>query len=326
MLMAAGLGTRLKPFTDMEPKPLLPLMGIPTAQFAVDALVAAGVRKIVANVHHLPARAVAGLSALDLGGAVLAISDESDLLLGSAGGMKKARTLLGDGPFFLLNSDVLCDVNLEALALQHAKLRKKDGVMLTLAIFPRATTGGRYKEILFDTSTDLITGLGGVVMDRPFFIGAAIIEPDALTHVPDRGPADFVSTILAPAIAEKKAGVFLSDGVWQDVGSPDLWIGAHVELIRLLETGKLDLRWKKRIESANKRVGELIWVSKDCPKQTRMNEWVGPCYWSPQGDTTALPPKAFGPRSVAYGPAGSNSAKSGISMRGVWVGSGTATD
>jgi NDP-sugar pyrophosphorylase family protein len=60
MLMAAGLGTRLRPFTEMEPKPLLPVMGIPMAQFAVDALVATGVRHVVANVHFKPERARAG--------------------------------------------------------------------------------------------------------------------------------------------------------------------------------------------------------------------------------------------------------------------------
>ena len=58
MLMAAGLGTRLRPFTDLTPKPLLPLMGIPMATFAMEALGRAGVRRVVANAHHLGERVI----------------------------------------------------------------------------------------------------------------------------------------------------------------------------------------------------------------------------------------------------------------------------
>src|SRR4051794_13663614 len=103
MLMAAGRGTRLRPFTDLAPKPLLPLLGVPMAQFAVDALAQAGVPRIVANIHHHAAATRAGFAALDLAGTELVFSDESAELLGSAGGIQKASPLLGEGPFFLMN-------------------------------------------------------------------------------------------------------------------------------------------------------------------------------------------------------------------------------
>src|SRR4051812_48037749 len=108
MLMAAGLGTRLRPFTDRYSKPMLPLLGSPMAAFAYDAVRAAGVEKVVANVHHLAAATEAGLFALrEPGGPRIEISDESSLLLGSAGGLRQAAPKLG-GPFFLVNGDVLC--------------------------------------------------------------------------------------------------------------------------------------------------------------------------------------------------------------------------
>src|SRR5690349_9521799 len=96
MLMTAGLGTRLRPFTDLLPKPLLPLMGIPMAQFALDALAEAGVEKVVANVHHLPEKLRESLPGLATQAGIkeLRLSDETQELLGSAGGMRNALPLL----------------------------------------------------------------------------------------------------------------------------------------------------------------------------------------------------------------------------------------
>lgn len=89
MLMAAGLGTRLMPFTERAPKALLPVLGVPIAQFALDSLARAGVDRVVANVHHHASAAKQGLAQLDRGDADFFVSDESERLLGSAGGSVK---------------------------------------------------------------------------------------------------------------------------------------------------------------------------------------------------------------------------------------------
>jgi MurNAc alpha-1-phosphate uridylyltransferase len=104
MLMSAGLGTRLKPFTDLEPKALIPVMGVPTAQFSLDALAQAHVETIVANIHHQAEKARAGLESLERGNARLVISDESALLMGSGGGIAKALPNFGHRPFYWLNA------------------------------------------------------------------------------------------------------------------------------------------------------------------------------------------------------------------------------
>jgi NDP-sugar pyrophosphorylase family protein len=332
MLMAAGLGTRLKPFTEMEPKALLPLMGVPMAQFAVDSLVHAGVTRIVANVHHHSERAQAGLQGLERGEADLLISDESAELLGSAGGLRKALPHMEGEPFFLVNADVLCDVDLEALARTHARLRARHGVKLTLTVFARPPTGPadvqreKYREIHFDPATSLISSLGEHALGRPYFVGAAVIEPDALTGVPPEGPAEFVPTVLAPAIAEGKAGVFYTSGQWHDVGSPKLWQDAHIAMLRLLETGGLSRLWRARLEQGNKRIASQVWVSKDAPaRYLRTANWAGPAYWSPLRDSTATAPGVFGPDAVLYGTAQGVSSvsteelSSGIGFRGVWT-------
>ncbi|MCM2277604.1 MAG: nucleotidyltransferase family protein [Oligoflexia bacterium] len=315
MLMAAGLGTRLRPFTDREPKALLPLLGVPMAQFALDALREAGVRTVVANIHHHPERARAGLQALDRGGVRLEISDESRELLGSAGGIGRALPLLGPEPFYLVNADTLCDIDLAALGRQHQRLRRRWDVLLTLTLFQSGPKGAKYREIRFDPERELVTGLGEPVESRPFFVGAAVLEPKALRNVPGSGPSEFVPTILEPALREGRVGAHLASGSWHDVGSPQLWLQTHLALLAGLETGRISPRWRARVESANRRIGPQSWVSRSA-RLAGSGLWAGPAYWNPWGDPKAQAPRELGPRAVVYGALENSRLSGGISLGG----------
>lgn len=321
MLMAAGLGTRLRPFTEMEPKALLPLMGVPMAQFALDALAAGGVTHVVANLHHHAEKARDGFSRLAKGPEMtLDLSDESGELLGSAGGIRKALPLFGGEPFFLVNADVLCEVDLGALARAHALNRARNGAVLTLTVFRAGPAGGKYREILFDAAQGLVTGFGVPAEGKPYFVGAAVIEPEALASVPE-GPQEFVPTILEPAIRAGKAGLYVAEGQWHDIGSPQLWLNAHTSLIQGLECGRVPPLWRARVESGAKRVAPNIWISRACSKNFSLSEWAGPVYWDSMCDETARPPQKLGPRAVMYGAAHSpgETFSGGIGYRGVWV-------
>lgn len=321
MLMAAGLGTRLRPFTHHQPKALFPLMGVPVSQFALDSLAGAGVRKIVANVHHHAERARDGLGRLDRGSADLLISDESELLLGSAGGIRKVLPRFGAEPFFLVNSDVLCDVDLRSLASTHERLRARWGVTLTLAVFDRSPGTGRYREIMVDRPTGLIRGFGELTSGKPFFIGSAVLEPDALDRVPEGRPAEFVPLVLEPAIKAGRAGFHPCSGVWKDIGSPELWLDAHLHLLRSLESGRLHRNWRHRLETLNRRIAPEVWVSKGSPWPIRSAEWVGPAYWDGRRSEIAhVPCRALGPNTVLYGSVPESShLESGIGYQGNWV-------
>jgi mannose-1-phosphate guanylyltransferase len=303
MLMAAGLGTRLLPFTEIESKVLLPLMGIPCAQYAIDSLSRAGVRKIVANVHHHVERAKEGFSRLEWGAVQPIISDESALLLGSAGGLAKASAHFDGKRFFLVNADVLTDIDLRALAHRHQLLRDRHGVRLTLTVLPQPAGGGSYREIQMDQDAGLISGLGEVVRGRPYFASAAVIEPEALEGISPDEPSEFVPRILDPAIRTGKAGFFLTQARWFDIGSPALWREAHLELMRGLETGSISPLWRKRIEALNRRIGERMWVSKNTRRSFPTADWWGPGYFNHLQDSTAQPPREFGPDAVLYGDA-----------------------
>src|SRR5690606_25829568 len=114
MVMAAGLGTRLRPFTEKTAKPLLPLLGVPMAQFAYDLISRTSVEKTVANVHHLATASSQALRFLEHSGSI-EISDESHLLLGSAGGLAKAAPHFKGKPFYVLNADTICNTHLQDL-------------------------------------------------------------------------------------------------------------------------------------------------------------------------------------------------------------------
>jgi MurNAc alpha-1-phosphate uridylyltransferase len=312
MLMAAGLGTRLRPFTEMCTKALVPVMGVPVAQFAVDLLVRGGVKNLVANIHHRPEQARSGLEALDRGKASLAISDESAQLLGSAGGYRKALPLLGSGPFFALNADVLCDVDLDALFHAHQRLRARSGVALTLAVLRQAPPGEKYRRIVVDPASSLVTG---VQMDPeespPFWAGVAVLEPEALAGVPD-GPAEFIPSILKPALERGKVGAHLFSGAWFDVGSPELWLRAHLALIDGLETGAIPRDWRTRIERSSHRLAQGQWVSNHA-RRVDNGGWEGPCYF---GGETKDAPRMLGPEAVLYGRAPEGKLARGIAYGG----------
>lgn len=323
MLMTAGLGTRLRPFTNIATKALLPVMGVPGAQFAIDSLVHSGVETIVANIHHDALNTKLGLLSLSHPGARMVISDESKELLGSAGGIRHALPHLGESPFFYMTSDTICDLDFQALANQHLKNRSQWGVHLTLAVFPSSPAGLKYREIHFDFQTGLITSLGGLTSGRPFFIGAAVLEREAFERVPKTGSADFVQHLLLPAIREKKAGVFLTSGVWYDFGSPSLWLKIHLAMIQRLERDEFQSGcshlWKSRIKGSNSRIQEQIWVAQGAPVQeSKSLEWEGPCYWG-YGKSGEIPPQRLGPKTVLYGSVRQvDPIRSGIGYGGIW--------
>ncbi len=325
MLMSAGLGTRLRPFTERIPKVLLPVMGVPIAQYVLDSLLRYGVTRVVANVHHHAIQAQSGLMALEGAQGRVQTSDESSRLLGSAGGIRHALGHFSTNTFFYMNGDVLCDLDWASLASCHFRLRASHGVNITLAVFPESPAGENYREILYDPFSGLIQGLGEKKSRCTYFIGAAVIEKGACGQIPSEGPADFVSNILEPAIACKKAGVFISSGSWYDIGSPSLWFQSHLALIDRLETGRWESpesrQWKARIEKTNQRVGERIWTSRGSPVPTMTSRWRPSVYWDGRGTQGEFVPKNLGSDSVLYGSgnAGRGKYQRGIGIGDLWV-------
>jgi NDP-sugar pyrophosphorylase family protein len=301
MIMAAGLGTRMKPFSNFRAKPFLPLMGAPVIQFVVDLLVQHDVQNVVVNLHSHYQNSLVELKSIETKNLNLKTSDESQQLLGGAGGIRQALPLLSSEKFFILNGDLICDVNLQKLAMRHAQLKTALGVEMTLALCAKDSNGEKYREIVFDTN-GLVTGFGNYSSSAPFYVGVAVMEKSALEFVPPSGPGDFVNDILRPKMERKKVGTFLVDSEFFDVGTPRNWLNAHVDLIHGLESGRQIPKYiRNRIESISCRVAEKVWIAKKDIGRWRAKQWVGPAYWNTLGDESSYCPKFLGPNAVVYG-------------------------
>ncbi len=137
MIFAAGLGARLMPLTANKPKALVELAGKTLLQRCVDKLIASGITSIIINIHHFPQLMRNAIAKLDCGDAEIIISDESQLLLDTGGGLlHAARHLKDSGPVLLHNVDIVSSVNLRQMAGQH----KISGALATLAVSDRSTT------------------------------------------------------------------------------------------------------------------------------------------------------------------------------------------
>lgn len=148
MIFAAGLGTRLKPLTDTMPKALVPVAGKPMLEHVINKLKTEGFNEIVINVHHFAQQIIDFLKANDNFGIKIHISDETEALLDTGGGIKKAASYF-DEPFLVHNADILSNVNLKALYDFHIS----SGDDATLLVSHRKTS--RY--LLFD-QTDHLCG------------------------------------------------------------------------------------------------------------------------------------------------------------------------
>ncbi len=231
-VFAAGLGTRLKPLTDTCPKALLEVAGRPMLVHAVDKLYHRGVRRIIINVHHHAEQMKAFIANLSAGsgktrpGLELHISDESDLLLDTGGGLKKASEMLrGEGPFFAWNADVISDIDLTAMMEYHRKFKP----IATLAVTNRQ--GSRYFlwennrlagwENIQQRKKLICYGDPSRPLDSLAFSGIHIIEPDLLDLITEQGVFSIKDVYLRLA-AEKTIRYFehSAEG-WIDIGTPE---------------------------------------------------------------------------------------------------------
>ncbi len=151
MVFAAGLGTRLRPLTDHCPKALIEVGGEPMLGRIIRRLIDAGVTEVVVNVHHFADMIKSYLAANDNFGIRIHVSDESDLLLDTGGGILKAqRWLDGDEPFIVHNADILSDIELSEIYRRHVD----SGAIATLLVARRNSS--RY--LLFGKSDGRLHG------------------------------------------------------------------------------------------------------------------------------------------------------------------------
>jgi len=219
MIMAAGLGKRMRPLTATRPKPLVEVAGKALLDHVIDRLKSAGVARAVVNVHYLAGALEAHL-ANRVSGIEVVVSDERAELMETGGGLVQARDLIGAAPFFVVNSDNFwVDGPTDALRLLAA--RWDDSTMdalLLLVPLARAHNHGGLGDFHLDPR-GRITGRRKRARLAPFvYTGVQIMSPRLIADWPE-GP---FSTMLfwERAIAAGRAYGVVHQGLWFDVGTP----------------------------------------------------------------------------------------------------------
>jgi NDP-sugar pyrophosphorylase family protein len=255
MILAAGLGTRLRPLTDNVPKALVELNGCTLLEILITRLKSFGVTEIIVNVHHHAEKIVSFLKANSNFGLRIELSREDDLLLDTGGGLKKAAWFFQEGnssePFLLHNVDVLSNIDFHQMLAAH----KKSSALATLAVQKRPSS----RQLLFDQNNLLVgrsikdvetlvsdsisqandrhserseesafssdSSTPSVFREGPLplaFSGIHIISPRLLNLITESGVFSIIDTYLRLSASNEKISAFRADSFyWRDLGRPE---------------------------------------------------------------------------------------------------------
>lgn len=233
MVLAAGLGTRLRPLTNDRPKALVEVAGRTLLEIALERLREFGIRDVIVNAHHFADMVSDCLRAHDNFGMRVEVSRE-DVLLDTGGGLKKAGWFFkgdGDQPFVLHNVDVLSTIDLGKMAEAH----RKSGALATLAVQDRKTS--RY--LLFDDDLQLCGRRAGedeIVrtasrLNSRAFSGIHVLSPRIIQLINEEGVFSIIDVYLRLAgDGEKIEGFRADEYYWRDLGRPENIVQAEKDL------------------------------------------------------------------------------------------------
>ncbi len=223
IILAAGLGSRLKPLTDKTPKALIEVGGKPLLLHAAEKLIAAGVSDIVVNIHHHGNMIKEFIAQLDYPGVKFHVSDETDELLDTGGAIKKAAPLLqGIHPFFIYNADVLAGIDLQDMLAKH----EKEKPLATLAVTRRQSS--RYflwkDRQLVGWTNKSTANPGSATFDgteKLAFSGIHLADPSLLRLITETGRFSIKDLYLRLAPHHRIMPYLHDHRFWADTGTPE---------------------------------------------------------------------------------------------------------
>ncbi|MGC4100423.1 sugar phosphate nucleotidyltransferase [Ferruginibacter sp.] len=225
IIFSAGLGTRFKPWTDSHPKALAIVNGKSLLQRNIEYLQQYNIKDVVVNIHHFPDQIIAAIKENNGWGSNVIISDESDMVLETGGGLVKARHLLeSDQPFFSLNVDILTNLDLNKLMAFHQQHKP----LVTFGVTNRRSS----RVLLFDNDNRLCgwknvqTGETKIAIDKPGLVEKAyscvvIYEPQIFSLIKEQGKFSIMDSYLSLAAEHVILGYDHSGDKLVDVGKPE---------------------------------------------------------------------------------------------------------
>lgn len=224
MIFAAGFGTRLKPFTLKHPKALCPVNGVPLLERNILYLKSFGITDLVINVHYFADQITSFLAKNNQFGCNIQISDETDAILETGGGLLKARPFLEDATFVVMNVDILTDLKLDQMILTH----KESKALVTLAVSDRESS----RKLLFNDD-HLLSGWKNLSSNETritreeksykemAFSGVHLIDPKLFNLLEEQGKFSIIQPYLNLSKTNKIVSFNHSGGILIDVGRPE---------------------------------------------------------------------------------------------------------
>ncbi|MEN8140274.1 MAG: sugar phosphate nucleotidyltransferase [Thermodesulfobacteriota bacterium] len=220
MILAAGRGTRLLPYTTLRPKPLFPVLDRPVLFHACQALAEAGASEIIVNCYYLAEQIMAAVAPHPQ-----IITSAEDMELGTGGGLRQAAHLFGDEPLLLVNGDIFHTIDLAALWHQH----QKGGAAATLVLhdcprFNKVSVASDDTIMAFTPQEDAQRTLA--------FTGIQVVDPGLLATIPPRTFFNMIDCYSqAIARGEQIAAQVVSGHFWTDMGTPADYLDLHGQLL-----------------------------------------------------------------------------------------------
>lgn len=222
MILAAGLGTRLRPLTLHTPKPILPLDGTTLIDHQLGYLAKSGMKHVAINLHHLGEKIREHIGGDSVRGMEINFSDEPTIL-GTGGGIKKAARFFGRKPFVVLNADALIACDIKALIKAHLK----SGAQATMVVKEASGNSGFTPLDVDEEGT--VEGFGS---GKYFYCGLQVLGPEIFDTLPPSGtPACLIDDGYKKLIERGgKVGAFIYDGYFNDMGTPERYKQAKVDV------------------------------------------------------------------------------------------------
>jgi len=219
-ILGAGLGTRLRPYTEKLPKPLLPVEGRPLIEYALDHCIEAGIERFIINTHHCPEEYEKAFPEASYRGCPIDFRYEP-VLLETAGGLKNVEDLLSpDESVLLYNGDILTDLSLAPLLEFHHWTESES----TLAL----RSSGPVQNVTVDTDSGQLLDLRQTLLPdqtpNAGYTGICVVAPAFLERI-EKDKVESLVPIWLQAINDGASihGIVLDDGEWNDVGTVEVY-------------------------------------------------------------------------------------------------------
>jgi len=222
IILAAGLGTRLKSLTEKRPKALMPIVNRPVIARTIDYLKSYGVNEIAVNAHHHYRQLVDYLNKGASFGVGMDVRVEKEIL-GTGGAIKNFSDFCRKEPFIVINVDILTDIDLEKAYKYHVK----SGNIATMILHDYKP----FNQVMVNNS-QVIDIARQKDSGRLAFTGIHILNPEILSYIPGSGYSDIIDCYNALIRSGTAVGAYVSENhYWRDMGNPESYIAANRELL-----------------------------------------------------------------------------------------------